>query len=150
MAKANFHSMGNRGERPANGVPGDIYMHKGELFIAMPDGRLTPLNRLLSDTHTLGIMLARGEKGEAGAPGAPGKDSTVPGPKGDKGDPGPQGPPGDITVVGDAELLAAVNKLKAQKTAALAKIADVLSNRATQAAQLARLHLLAVKKELES
>jgi len=147
---ANFHSLGKQGQTPATGIPGDVYFHKGVLFIALPDGRLTPLNRLLSDTHTLGIMLARGEKGDTGAPG---KDSTVPGPKGDKGDKGERGEKGDrgdVAVVGDAELLAAVNKLKAQKAAALAIIVDRLSHDKRPAAALAKQHLLAVKKALEN
>jgi len=52
--------------------------------------------------------------------------------------------------VGDAELLAAVNKLKAQKAAALAVIIDRLSEQKTHAAMLARQHLLAVKNALEN
>src|SRR5579859_7091405 len=114
---AKFNTVRNENERPATGIPGDVYYHRKELYIAMPDGRLTPLNRLLSDTHSLGILLARGEQG---ATGAPGKDSTVPGPrglKGDKGDKGEPGPRGDITILTESELLAAVKKLKAQKAA---------------------------------
>jgi hypothetical protein len=69
--------------------------------------------------------------------------------------PGPQGPQGakgdrgDITVVGDAELQAAVDKLKAQKAAALALIMEKLAVRDTPAAKIAHLHLQAIKRVLE-
>jgi|SRR5579859_2143973 len=151
---ANFNTVRNENERPATGIPGDVYYHRKELFIAMPDGRLTPLNRLLSDTHSLGILLARGAQGDPGAPGKDGKDSTVPGPrgeKGDKGDPGPKGEPGDVTIVGPVELRAAVAKLKAQKAAALAIALEILDRRPdSPAVAIARANMMRVKKALES
>ena len=94
----------------------------------------------------------RGERGPAGRDGAAGRDGvnavgktglqgasikgdkgekgdSIVGPKGDKGDsivgpPGPQGPPGDITIVGDAELKAAVVALKTKQAKLLAAIQD--------------------------
>ena len=180
---------------PAKGEPGSAYAVRRtgtgfDIYIAIADGTLIPLDGLLSvkPTGPVGAQGAQGDKGDTGAKGAkgdkgdpgtqgkqgdpgakgdkgdngidgqhgtPGKDSTVPGPKGekgdkgDKGDTGAQGPRGDITIVGDAELLAAVNKLKAQKAAALARIQLLLETRNTPAAKVAALHLQAVKQELE-
>jgi hypothetical protein len=96
-----------------------------------------------------------GPQGERGPAGHDGKDSTTPGPRGERGESiiGPQGPkgdPGDISVVGDAELHAAVQKLRAQKAAALAKIITNTAAMGTSPVyRLVRMHLEEVRKELE-
>ena len=89
---------------------------------------LPPLNNLLSDVQSLGVTLARGPQGAKGAPGndgKDGKDSVVPGPPGPCG---PQGPRGDVTIVGDAELQAAVEKLRAEKARVQAALLHEIAN----------------------
>ena len=103
---------------------------------------------------------AKGEKGADGLPGPAGKDGRdgkasivpgPPGPRGEKGDRGEKGEPGDITVVGDAELLAAVEKLRGQKAAVLANIIEKLAAMGDHpVAQAAKAHLEDVKKTLEA
>jgi hypothetical protein len=58
-----------------------------------------------------GASGADGRNGNPGRDGRDGKDSCVP---------GPQGPRGDITIVGDTELAAAVAQLRAEKARAQA------------------------------
>lgn len=85
------------------------------------------------------VIGPRGERGEIGPQGLPGRSApsleeivsavvrAIPKPKdGADGQQGPQGPPGDITVVGDAELRAAVGKLKEQKARATAALLEGL------------------------
>jgi hypothetical protein len=62
---------------PANGNPGDFYLHKGAVYGVLPDGKLTPIDRLRDVFQSLGITTVVGPQGE---PGRDGKDSTVPGP----------------------------------------------------------------------
>jgi hypothetical protein len=120
---------GGRGETGAQGLQG-------------PPGR---------DSQVPGPPGAKGDKGGNGLPGPAGKDgrdSIVPGPqglKGDKGDTGARaekGDPGDLTIVGDTELLAAVEKLRAQKAAVKARIIDKLASMGDHIVyRIARKHL---------
>lgn len=144
-----FHSIGERQKLPATGNVGDVFLWKGETYLAIGDGSLVKTSQLLTAITALGLSRLVGPQGE---PGRDGADSVVPGPKGDKGDKGDrgeQGPPGDITIVGPVELKAAVAKLKAQKAAGIAKIMEVLSRRPdSPSAARAHLHLKAVLNEL--
>ncbi|HYM76126.1 MAG TPA: hypothetical protein VE377_09135 [Candidatus Dormibacteraeota bacterium] len=115
---------------PEKGTPGHLFFVKDsprgpELLLAASNGVLCPVTELFN-LHITEAPGAPGKDsmvpGPRGPRGLTGKDSTVPGPKGDKGD------PGDITVVGDAELLAAVEKLRAQKAAVLANITERLAS----------------------
>ena len=63
----------------------------------------------------------RGERGPAGPTGATGL-------QGERGPAGPQGPPGDLLMIGDAELQAAVQELKARQARMRAAIADALQS----------------------
>lgn len=100
---------------PSTLPPGDfLYCHElGACFMGLADGRVFPLAGLLSANPGRGVG-PHGERGERGA------DSTVPGPKGERGEKGgtgergAKGEPGDVTVVGDTELAAAVTALRAQ------------------------------------
>lgn len=123
--------------------------HGAEVYIANRDGHLVPIKDLLSINIPVG---PKGDKGDSivGPAGPVGKDSTVPGPKGDS-IVGPQGPPGDLTIVGDEELQAAVAKLRAQKAAALATIAENMKAMGNHPVYtLARLHLEEAKRKLEN
>ena len=142
---ARFHSAKRL---PSKGIPGDIYFatDASELFVALVDGSLYPVASMLNPGPPIpgpkGDKGERGEKGEKGD-GKDGKDGA-PGPKGDKGE------RGDLTIIGDSELQAAVKRLRAQKAAALAEIITRLSDRKTPHAQVAKQHLLAVKRALEN
>jgi|SRR5579859_1176444 len=108
----------------------------------------------------------KGVKGDSGSDGLPGlagkdgrdgKDSIVPGPpgrpgekgeRGEKGDRGEKGERGDLSVIGDAELLAAVEKLRAQKAAVLANLTDRLAAMGDHPIyRIARQHLEQVLEE---
>lgn len=150
---ATFHSLGERPNMlPERGKIGDIYLWRGEVYMALPpDGRLIKTSNLLTAITALGLGRIAGPQG---LPGKDGADSIVPGSKGDKGDKGDrgeQGPPGDITVLGDAELQAAITKLKKQKAAALAIALEVLDRRPDNpTVAVARAQMLRVKRALES
>ena len=156
---------------PGKGEPGSAYALRRpgngfDIYIAIADGTLVDLASLLQPRAPLAVgpQGLPGKDGRDGVDGKPARDGAngrdgrhgndgKDGRDGIDGKLGPQGPkgePGDITVVGDAELLAAVKKVKEQKARALALIADRLSTRPTEAARVARLHLLAVQKELLS
>ncbi|MGA8429499.1 MAG: hypothetical protein WB729_06735 [Candidatus Sulfotelmatobacter sp.] len=104
----------------------------------------------------------KGEKGDRGSYGLPGlsgkegkdgKDSAVPGPRGPegaKGDRGEKGERGDLTVVGDAELLAAVEKLRAQKANLQSRIITTLKDMGDHPVyQIARQYLQNILKETQ-
>jgi hypothetical protein len=121
------------------------------------EGKQGPEGRAGRDSTTPGPQGAKGAQGSYGLPGATGrdgkdgKDSTAPGPQGIQGPPGPQGlqgPPGSLTVVGDAELLAAVEKLRAQKAALQARIIDKLAGMGDHIVyRIARKHLEQILEE---
>lgn len=101
------------------------------------------------------IVGPKGADGRDGDRGKPGADSTVPGPAGKSivGPPGPKGDkgdPGSITVIGDAELKAAVTFYKQRHTAVQAALlAEIAKSKNLPAST--RLHVLntlnRVKKE---
>lgn len=127
---------------PPKGTAGDCYFatDSKETFIAIGDGTLVAVADLLKgatatvravgpagpqgekgergDQGAAGTEGLRGEKGERGTPGRDGIDGTdgrngkdgLPGPRGEKGE------RGDLTVIGDAELKAAVFQLREEKT----------------------------------
>jgi hypothetical protein len=135
---------------PERGERGMLYYvrdspHGAEVYIASRDGHLVPIIDLLNINVPVG---PQGEMGPVGSTGPQGPAGPI-GPQGDVGPAGPQGPAGDITVVGDAELQAAVAKLKAQKAAALAEIAEKLQSMGDHPVyRLAAMHLQAVKAKL--
>ncbi len=67
-----------------------------------------------------------------------------------QGKTGLKGDRGDITVVGDVELQAAVAELKRQKAKALGRMAMILGRKGTAVDELAKHHVLALKKDLET
>jgi hypothetical protein len=101
---AEFHSCGSR--LPERGVVGDAYFDafNRQMYIAIADGRLVPLESLLAGPAVQGIDGK--DSTVPGPPGAPGRDSTVPGPQ------GPRGEKGDVLYVSDSELAAAVEAWK--------------------------------------
>lgn len=88
---------------------------RNELFVALGNDRgdVVSWADLLKGKVTPAVIQA-GPQGEQGPPGRDGCDGE-PGAQGPQGFQGPQGPRGDLTVVGDAELQAAVAQLKAEK-----------------------------------
>jgi hypothetical protein len=105
------------------------------------------------DSTVPGPKGAKGDKGSNGLPGPAGKDgrdSILPGPCGPKGDKGDKGDRGDLTIVGDAELLAAVEKLRADKAAALACIADSIAASEAYSPQMKTMLQLHLKKVREA
>jgi hypothetical protein len=134
---------GRDGARGEAGAPGPQGLQGRDSFVAGPQGVMGPK----------GADGLPGSAGKDGNNGRDGADSVVPGPMGPQGPAGPmglQGPPGDVTVVGDAELSAAVAKLRAQKAAALAKIITNTAAMGTSPVyRLVRMHLEEVKRELE-
>jgi hypothetical protein len=124
---------------PATGTPGDLYFASDtrETFIAVGDGRLFPLEGLLSVAPGAGVgpQGPQGLRGPAGSDssmpgpegprGRPGRDSSVPGPAGPAGPQGPQGPTGpqgpagprgDCLIPNAGELAAAVTLLRHRHT----------------------------------
>jgi hypothetical protein len=97
-----------------------------------------------------GEMGPRGFKGDPGRDGSNGKDGTNgrDGRDGKDGAIGPQGPAGDITIVGDAQLKAALDKLQAKRAATLALIHDRINSRDPYSG-LIRATLKNIKQELE-
>ena len=97
---------------PESGVPGSwIYCHENkEMYYTLKTGTAFPMSRVPTTVQgPAGLdSTVPGPKGDRGEPG---KDSTVPGPKGERG---AKGEPGSVTVVGDAELAAAVTTLRGQ------------------------------------
>jgi len=90
----------------------------------------------------------RGEKGDRGLEGKSGRDGRD-GVDGKDGQPGPQGlqgPAGDITVVGDAELAVAVQKLRAEKAQARASLLEGIAN-AEKLRPATRIHVKSVLEE---
>jgi hypothetical protein len=134
---------GRDGARGETGAPGPQGLQGRDSTVAGPQGVIGPK----------GADGLPGPAGKDGNNGRDGADSAVPGPMGPQGPAGPmglQGPPGDLTVVGDAELSAAVAKLRAQKAAALAKIITNTAAMGTSPVyRLVRMHLEEVKRELE-
>ena len=145
---ANLHSLGDRGKVPTKGKPGDVYYHKSIVYLVLADGTLAPLQRLHDVFAQLGISAIVGPPGRDGRDGTDGKNGRD-GKDGRDGTDGAKGEPGDLTIIGDSDLQAAVAKLRAQRAAALAKISDVLGRRNSTTATAARFHLLTVKKALE-
>lgn len=107
---------GPQGGRGEQGIPGRDGQDGQDSIVQGPKG-------IKGDKGDRGDTGAQGRNGRDGKNGQDGKDSIVPGPAGkDSTVPGPKGEPGDITVIGDAELHAAVLTLRAEKakyTAAL-------------------------------
>ena len=139
-------AVGPLGQPGRDGVRGET----GDRGEQGPSGKNSTV---LGPQGPVGPKGADGLPGPAGKDGRDGKDSIVPGPpgpRGEKGDRGEKGERGDITVLGDAELLAAVEKLRAQKAAVLANIIEKLAGMGDHpGAQLARIHLEDVKREAE-
>jgi hypothetical protein len=133
---------------PESGVPGSwVYCRENkEMYHVLENGVPFPMSRV-PQTVQGPAGLDSTVPGPKGDKGEPGKDSTVPGPQGERG---PQGPAGDVTVVGDAELRAAVEKLRGQiakaKAALLVAMQDTGSLRG-HAATHVRLALERVQKE---
>jgi len=126
---------GERGERGEKGTPGN----DGQQGLVGPKG---------AD----GMPGLAGKDGKDGKYGENGKDSIVPGPRGERGERGEKGDKGergDVTVVGDPELQAAVEKIRAQKAAAMATIAEKLAAMGDHPVYtIAKAHLEDVKKTL--
>lgn len=129
---------------PEKGTPGHLFLVKDspkgtQLLMAASNGVLCPVTELfnLQITEVPGRDGKDGKDGRDGVDGAPGAQ----GPKGEKG---------DITVVGDAELQTAVASLKKQKAQVLGRMAMILGRRGTAVAEMAKQHVLALKKDLES
>jgi hypothetical protein len=72
----------------------------------------------------------KGPRGATGAQGVPGRDGIdgKDGATGATGPQGPQGPKGEVTVIGDAELAAAVEKLRQELIQHRAKLAHALND----------------------
>jgi len=147
---ANLHSLGDRGTLPKSGKPGDVYYHKGVVYLTLADGKLTPLQRLHDTFAQLGITAIVGAPGRDGRDGVDGKNGRD-GVDGKDGKDGAKGDRGDISVVGDQELQAAIAKLKAKQAAAMAIVLEVLNRRPeSPAVAIARAHMMRIKKALES
>ena len=148
----------------SKGEPGSAYYctDTHDVYYAIADGTLLNLSDIFSGATVAravgpqgerGLQGAKGDQGPAGKDGQPGLkgDKGDKGERGEKGDKGDKGEPGDITVIGDAELQAAVEKLKAQKAAALANIALKISMLGDHPVyRVAKAHLEAVARELFS
>ena len=107
---------GTQGQTGASGADGRNGLHG-------KDGAAGRDSCVPGPQGTVGLQGHRGErgiKGETGDTGAPGKDGkdgcSITGPQGAKGD------RGDVSIVGDAELKAAVLKLKKRHAALLGRI----------------------------
>jgi hypothetical protein len=123
-------SQGERGEKGTDGTPGQ----QGPVGPAGADGHPGP----------------PGQNAEAGAPGPRGEKGAdgLPGARGEKGDRGEKGESGDVTVVGNAELLAAVEKLRAQKAALQALLATRIAEMGDHPVyMIARKHLENILEE---
>jgi len=137
---------GRDGARGETGAPGAQGLPGRDSTVAGPRGHAGKDGQSI-----IGPQGDRGPAGCDGADGSRGADSTVPGPQGAVGPAGPQGPAGDISVVGDAELHAAVAKLRAQKAAALGLILSNMNHMGDAPIyRLVKLHLESVKLALES
>jgi hypothetical protein len=145
-AVPHVRQVGPPGERGLRGAPGDSV--------------IGPAGRDGKDSTVPGPKGEKGDRGSAGIgkDGRDGKDSVVPGPKGEKGDPGQsivgpkgdKGDRGDITVVGDAELLAAIETLKEQKARVQARIITTLAGMGDHIVyRIARKHLEDILKEAQ-
>jgi hypothetical protein len=122
--RAKLHRTLSENLIPESGTYGDVWiaLDQNSIWFCARNSQVFCINDLLDGTiaHT------------PPRHGVDGKDSTVAGPKGDsvKGDKGDtvvgpkgdKGDPGDITVIGDSELLAAVNVLKAKQAQFLAAL----------------------------
>jgi hypothetical protein len=150
---AAFHST-QLSKLPSKGTPGDAWfaLDAKQIFICIGDGRLVPLDGLLSANPSgpVGPQGAPGERGDSGASGPQGKagiDGTngrdgrdgvdgrngSPGPKGDKGErgeKGEQGPPGSFAFIGNAELAAEVLKVRAEYLAHKARFVSAMEQAA--------------------
>jgi hypothetical protein len=125
---------GARGERGDKGEKGDTGKNS---TVPGPQGPMGP----------------KGADGFPGPAGNDGADSTMPGPqgpRGEKGDRGEKGERGDFTIIGDADLQAAFEKLRAQKARLMAHTITELDGMPNiPAAQLAKLHLQKILRELQ-
>lgn len=145
-----FHSFGAHQKLPARGAAGDVYLWKNETYLCITDGTLVKTSQLLTAIQALGLDRLVGPPGRDGRDGVDGKDGRD-GKDGINGKDGAKGEPGDITIIGNEELQAAVATLKARQARAIAKIAKVLESRQSThpAARLAYLHLQDVLRELK-
>lgn len=131
---------------PARGTFGDIWfaIDAKETYLVVRDGSLLNLSDLFAGqvpARLVNLDLAVQDEIKRQVAAA---IEAMPKPV------GPPGPRGDVTVVGDGELQEAVAAFRRQKAWVLADISDRLARLSDRpGAQLARQHLLAVKKELE-
>jgi hypothetical protein len=94
-----------------------------EVFFTDADGNYINFGSILAAVMNGSLPMAlpaspvAGPQGPQGIPGP--KGESIVGPQGPQGIPGPQG---DLKVVGDAEILAALNELKAQRARHIAAI----------------------------
>jgi collagen triple helix repeat protein len=131
---------------PSKGTPGDCWfaIDAKQIFICIGDGRLVPLDGLLSPNPSgpVGPQGQPGERGDTGGQGPQGKPGVdglngrdgkdghdgidgTPGQRGDKGDPGEkgeQGPPGSFVFIGNEELAEEVRKVRAEFLAHRARV----------------------------
>jgi hypothetical protein len=139
-----FPAIGCAGRDGAQGIKGD----RGFTGPAGADGRHGRDSQVPGPPGRDGTSIVgpQGERGPIGATGPQGER----GPIGATGATGARGPQGDITVVGDAEILAALNKLKAQRAQSIAAMRHAMEK--TRAKHMDRVpqHRTVVKMALES
>jgi hypothetical protein len=121
---------GATGDR-GHAEPGTVFFCRDtqNCFIAMADGCLLNLSELVNGTVPCVHVPVPGERGSDGANGKDGRDGKD-GADGKTGAQGPKGEPGDITVIGDAELQAAVVELKAKHAKTRAALLDAMQRNA--------------------